>query len=92
MTGVSEESGGPKPLRAPMPGLVVKIEADEGDDVFQCQGLIIVEAMKMENELKSDGAGRISRILVEPGQTVEKDQVLVEFEAPEALSEKGSEG
>jgi biotin carboxyl carrier protein len=89
LTGIKEGAAGPKSLRAPMPGLVVKVEADEGDLVVPGQGLVIVEAMKMENELKSEGGGRISRILVEPGQTVEKDQVLVEFEIPEAPVEKG---
>ncbi len=53
------------------------------------QGLVIVEAMKMENELKSERGGRISRVLVEAGQIVEKDQVLVEFEDSR---EKGSDG
>ena len=87
MTGASEEIRGLKALRAPMPGLVVKVESQVGDEVALGQGLVIVEAMKMENELKSEGAGKIARILVEPGQIVEKDQVLVEFEA----AEKGSE-
>lgn len=89
MTGVREGRAGPRTLRAPMPGLVVKVEAAEGDVVVPGQGLIIVEAMKMENELKSNGGGRISRVLVEAGQTVEKDQVLVEFEVPEAASGEG---
>ena len=88
MTGASEEIRGLKALRAPMPGLVVKVESQVGDEVALGQGLVIVEAMKMENELKSEGAGKIARILVEPGQIVEKDQVLVEFEAPEKGSEE----
>ena len=75
-----------------MPGLVVKIEAEEGQEVVRGQGLVIVEAMKMENELKADGDGQISKILVEPGQAVEKDQVLVEFQAPNPDSEKGPGG
>jgi pyruvate carboxylase subunit B len=91
MTGTKEGTVGPKALRAPMPGLVVKVEAEEGDVVGPGQGLVIVEAMKMENELKSEGGGKIRRILVEPGQTVEKDQVLVEFEIPEPQAEKGPE-
>ncbi len=91
-TGIRGGSVGPMVLRAPMPGLVVKVEAEKGEEVVPGQGLVVVEAMKMENELKSKGGGRISRILVEPGQIVEKDQVLVEFEVPEAHSEKGSDG
>jgi pyruvate carboxylase subunit B len=81
MAGAPEGPSGPKALRAPMPGLVVKVEAQVGEQVQEGQGLVIVEAMKMENELKSEGEGRITKILVEPGQAVEKDQVLVEFEA-----------
>ncbi|MGD2121515.1 MAG: hypothetical protein PVJ76_07215 [Gemmatimonadota bacterium] len=95
MAGVPEGSKGPKALRAPMPGLVVKLEAQVGDHVLPGQGLVIVEAMKMENELKSEGEGRIAKILVEPGQTVDKDQILVEFEVPEEppdqVPEKGFE-
>jgi pyruvate carboxylase subunit B len=91
LSGVSDRNLGPKALRAPMPGLVVRVEALVGEEVYPGQGLVIVEAMKMENELKSQGLGRISKIHVEPGQTVEKDQVLVEFEVPDTDSGKGSE-
>ena len=83
MTGAASKPSGPRPLRAPMPGLVVKVEVAEGDDVRAGQGLVIVEAMKMENELKAEASGRVSRVRVEPGHAVEKDQVLVEFHAPE---------
>ncbi len=91
MAGASEGPKGPGALRAPMPGLVVKVEVGVGDEVRAGQGLVIVEAMKMENELKSEGEGRIARILVQPGQPVEKDQVLVEFESPDEAPGKGSE-
>jgi pyruvate carboxylase subunit B len=90
MTGAGEGSGGPRALQAPMPGLVVKIEVVEGDEVDLGQGLVIVEAMKMENELKAEGPGRVGRILVETGQAVEKDQVLIEFEAEEVAAEEES--
>jgi pyruvate carboxylase subunit B len=90
LTGTQEGPAGPKALRAPMPGLVVKVEIEEGDEVHAGQGLVIVEAMKMENELKSEAAGTVSRVLVAPGQAVDKDQVLVEFEVPAASGEKGS--
>ena len=93
MAGTPDGAKGPKALRAPMPGLVVKIDAEVGDEVQPGQGLVIVEAMKMENELKSEGEGRIARILVEPGEAVNKDQILVEFEAPETATGGGdSEG
>jgi pyruvate carboxylase subunit B len=90
MAGTQEGFRGPKALRAPMPGLVVKIEVEVGEKVEAGQGLVIVEAMKMENELKSEGEGSVAKILVEPGQAVDKDQILVEFRAPAVPPEKGS--
>ena len=84
MTGAAAGPVGPRPVKAPMPGLVVKVEVEEGSDVVPGQGLVIVEAMKMENELKAEAEGRVSKVHVEPGQAVEQGQVLVEFEAPEA--------
>ena len=66
-------------LKAPMPGLVVKVEVSEGEEVEKGRGLIIVEAMKMENELKAATSGKVERILVAAGDAVEKDQVLIEF-------------
>lgn len=87
-------ASGPRPLRAPMPGLVVKVEVSVGDQVARGQGLVVMEAMKMENELKSEGAGRVTRIHVETGATVQKDQVLVEVEAlsPEDGGGEGDAG
>jgi len=70
---------GPRPVRAPMPGLVVRVEVSLGDVITAGQGVAIVEAMKMENELTADGEGRVSAILVAEGDTVERDQVLVEL-------------
>jgi pyruvate carboxylase subunit B len=62
-----------------MPGLVVRIHVAVGDAVVAGQGLVAMEAMKMENELKAAGAGTVRAILVEPGQAVEKGTVLVEL-------------
>lgn len=81
MTGGSTAAAGPRPVRAPMPGLVVRVEVGEGESIEEGQGVIIVEAMKMENELKAEAAGVVSRILVETGQAVDKGTVLVEFES-----------
>jgi biotin carboxyl carrier protein len=75
--------GGTMPLRAPMPGLVVRLEVAVGDVVDVGSGLLIVEAMKMENELRAASAGRVATIHVVEGDVVEKDQVLIEFESPE---------
>ena len=80
MSGASAGPGGPKPLCAPMPGLVVRVEVAEGDQIEPGRGLIIIEAMKMENELRADVAGRITRIHVAAGEAVTKDQVLIDIE------------
>ncbi len=89
MTGGASGSAGPKPLKAPMPGLVVKVEVEAGEAVLPGQGLVIVEAMKMENELTAEVEGVVAHVLVEAGQTVEKDQILLDFEAPHAAAEEG---
>ena len=73
-------AAGPGPLRAPMPGLVLRVDVEEGQEVAEGQGLVIVEAMKMENELRAQAAGRIRRVLVRAGQSVGRGDVLIEFE------------
>ena len=73
-------SAGIAPLRAPMPGLVVGTAVQPGDLVEPGAAMLIVEAMKMENELRATSAARVARILVSPGDAVKKGQVLVEFE------------
>ena len=70
---------GPRPVVAPMPGLVVRVEVGEGDTVRTGQGLVIVEAMKMENELRAEGPCVVTRVHVGEGDAVEKDQLLVEL-------------
>ncbi len=81
MTARSADAQGPRPVRAPMPGLVSRVQVEPGDAVQPGQGVVIIEAMKMENELKAEAAGVVSRILVAAGQAVEKGAVLVEFAA-----------
>ena len=71
---------GPAPLKAPMPGLIVRINAEVGDMVQAGQGLIVMEAMKMENELRAPAAGRVKSIVVAPGTAVEKGALLIELE------------
>ncbi len=68
---------GPHELRAPIPGRVVSVAVAEGDEVEAGQTLVILEAMKMENQICAEGPGRVERILVAPGVTVEGGQVLV---------------
>jgi len=67
------------PLKAPMPGLVVQVAAKEGEEVEAGDTVLIVEAMKMENELRAPAAAKVKRLLAAPGDAVEKGQLLVEF-------------
>lgn len=67
-------------LKAPIPGLVVKIMAEEGDEIEDGQPLLILEAMKMENELRSPKAGIVKKIDVTPGQRVEQNAILIVLE------------
>lgn len=64
-------------LKAPMPGLVVTIPVSEGQEVVKGDVLIILESMKMQNELKSPQDGQISRIRIKVGDSVERKQTLV---------------
>jgi biotin carboxyl carrier protein len=64
-------------LRAPMPGLVVAIPVEEGQPVQKGQVLLILESMKMQNELKAPRDGTIGRLRVKPGETVEQKQTLM---------------
>lgn len=66
-------------VRAPMPGLIVDMKIREGDEVKQHDPLLVLEAMKMENVIKSPGAGIVKSIHVIKGESVEKNQILVEF-------------
>lgn len=76
---VPKGAGGPVQLKAPMPGLVVRIAVREGEQVQAGAGLVVLEAMKMENELKAPRAGVVQGIRVNPGQTVEKGAVLLQL-------------
>ncbi|HEX5001161.1 MAG TPA: biotin/lipoyl-containing protein [Bacteroidia bacterium] len=67
-------------LKAPMPGLVVDVAIEEGMDVRKGDKLIVLEAMKMENILKAAADGRVKKINVIKGNTVEKNTVLVQFQ------------
>ena len=70
---------GPAPLVAPMPGLIVRVTVKPGDQVVPGQGLVVMEAMKMENELKASSAGTVTRVLAVTGTAVEKGALLVEL-------------
>jgi len=67
-------------IRAPMPALVVRVEVEMGDHVNPGQGLVVLEAMKMENEVKSSRAGIVKEIRIAAGKTVEKSELLLVIE------------
>ncbi len=71
---------GPQPVIAPMPGKVVKVLVGSGDHVAAGQGVVVVEAMKMENELRAPRAGTVTRINVSEGSSVEAGAVLALIE------------
>ncbi len=74
--GRFQESGEYR-LKAPMPGLVVAVAVEENQQVEQGHVLVVLESMKMQNELKSPRAGKVERIRVKSGDTVEQKQVLL---------------
>jgi biotin carboxyl carrier protein len=79
LTNGSDRRRAASVLKAPMPGLVLRVQAEPGQTVDAGDGLVVLEAMKMENELKASAPGTVKRVLVQPGQAVEKGQVLLEF-------------
>jgi biotin carboxyl carrier protein len=80
--GKGASGSGSGSLTAPMPGRVVKILVSEGEVVEHGAPAIIVEAMKMENELHAPTTGVVRSVAVGEGDTVEAGQVLVDIEAP----------
>jgi biotin carboxyl carrier protein len=74
------EVSGRQVVAAPMPGKVVKVLVKLGDEVEQGQGLVVVEAMKMENELKSPKAGKVVELPAKEGSAVENNAKLVVVE------------
>jgi len=79
LTAATSANAGPAPLVAPMPGMIVRVSVVPGDVVIAGQGLIVMEAMKMENELRSAVAGTVTAVRVIPGTAVQKGAVLVEL-------------
>ena len=67
-------------IKAPMPGKVVRMLVKEGDEVQAGQGLAVVEAMKMQNEMRALRAGRVVKVLAKDGDTVGAGDVLVSLE------------
>ena len=71
---------GSRRITAPMPGKVVRVLAKAGDEVAEGQGLVVVEAMKMQNEIKSPKTGRVADVRVQAEATVAAGQVLMVVE------------
>jgi biotin carboxyl carrier protein len=67
-------------IKAPMPGLVLKLSVTEGQEVKDGEPILVLDAMKMENSIMLQGNAKIKKIHVKSGQSVEKGQVLIELE------------
>ena len=78
--GLPDAPDGPLQVVAPMPGRIVRVLVRTGDAVAAGQGLVVIEAMKMENELRSAKAGRVAEVRVAEGATVEARTVLMVVE------------
>ena len=80
MSAATAGPTGPAPIVAPMPGLKVRVNVSVGDRVEAGQGIVVMEAMKMENELRATAPGTVSSVEVAPGTAVEKGTLLVALE------------
>jgi len=74
------QAAGPQPVRSPMPGKVVKVLVKAGDEVKAGTPVVVVEAMKMENELRAPRDGKVREVRVQEGQAVEGNQTLATIE------------
>lgn len=75
----SGERGEEGIVRAPMPAQVLSVQVAQGEIVYKGQTLLLLEAMKMEIRLSAPRGGKVTRLLVETGQTVQRDQILIEI-------------
>lgn len=80
LSAVNPGPTGPAPIVAPMPGLVVRVAVAVGDRVEAGQGVVVMEAMKMENELRALTGGVVRIVNAVPGTAVEKGTRLIEFD------------
>ncbi len=79
LTHDASDAGGVRQVTAYMPGRVVEILVQEGDEVAAGQGVVVLEAMKMKNEIQAESAGVVRKLLVEQDQTVEGGDPLFEI-------------
>jgi pyruvate carboxylase subunit B len=77
LSAASAGPSGPAPILAPMPGLIVRVNVKAGDKVEAGQGVVVMEAMKMENELRATAPGIVKSVEVSAGTAVEKGALLV---------------
>jgi acetyl/propionyl-CoA carboxylase alpha subunit len=77
LSAASAGPSGPAPIVAPMPGLIVRVNVKTGDKVEAGQGVVVMEAMKMENELRATASGIVKSVEVSSGTAVEKGALLV---------------
>jgi len=77
ISAAAAKPSGPAPVIAPMPGLIVRVNVAPGDSVTAGQGLVVMEAMKMENELRSPSTGIVRNVHAVVGEAVEKGTILV---------------
>jgi biotin carboxyl carrier protein len=80
LSNATAKAAGPAAIIAPMPGLVVRIAVEVGDRVVAGQGVVVMEAMKMENELRAARDGRVREVGVSEGQSVDAGAVLLVVE------------
>jgi biotin carboxyl carrier protein len=80
ISAVNAPPAGPAPILAPMPGLIIRINVSQGDRIEVGDGVVVMEAMKMENELRATTAGVVKNVTVKVGTAVEKGTLLVELE------------
>jgi acetyl/propionyl-CoA carboxylase alpha subunit len=78
--GGSSGADGPRPVKAPMPGRVVRVLVEAGEEIAEGQGVVVIEAMKMQNELRSPKGGRVARVGVTVGDAVGAGDVLIVVE------------
>ena len=79
-TSATASATGPRPLKSPMPGRIIRVLVAQGDEVEQGQGCVVIEAMKMQNELKAPRAGKVSKLTATVGETVPANAVLLIIE------------
>jgi len=80
ITAAVAKPTGPAPVVAPMPGLIVRVNVAVGDVIVAGFGAVVMEAMKMENELRATAGGRVKAVHAEVGAAAEKGAILVELE------------